>query len=183
MRIISGTHRGRNINPPAGLPVRPTTDFAKEGLFNVLQHQLDFEEIEVLDLFCGTGNISYELISRGAASITAVDKHPACCKFVSTYANQLKPGIVKVYNTDSLVAIERSREQFELIFADPPYDYTRYADLVQGVLTGNLLHPDGLFVVEHASNIDFTLIPGYIETRHYGKVHFSFFHSIHTNQA
>jgi 16S rRNA (guanine(966)-N(2))-methyltransferase RsmD len=183
MRIISGQFRGRRVQAPTNLPVRPTTDMAKEGLFNYIGARLEIQGIHALDLFCGTGNISYELISRGAASITAVDKHPACCKFVSTYANQLKPGIVKVYNTDSLVAIERSREQFELIFADPPYDYTRYADLVQGVLTGNLLHPDGLFVVEHASNIDFTLIPGYIETRHYGKVHFSFFHSIHTNQA
>ena len=178
MRIISGKFRGRRIQAPTNLPVRPTTDMAKEGLFNCLAARVELDGIRALDLFCGTGNISFELISRGAASITAVDKHPGCCKFVAAYANELQPGIVKVFNTDSLIAIERSREHFDLIFADPPYDYTRYADLVQGVLTSNLLRPDGLFVVEHANHIDFTLIPSYIETRNYGKVHFSFFHSI-----
>jgi 16S rRNA (guanine966-N2)-methyltransferase len=183
MRIISGQFRGRRIQAPTNLPVRPTTDMAKEGLFNYLSARIELDGIRALDLFCGTGNISFELISRGAASVTAVDKHPACCKFVSSCANQLKAGVVKVFNTDSLVAIERCREQFELIFADPPYDYTRYSELVQGVLTGNLLQPDGLFVVEHANHIDFSLIPGFIETRNYGKVHFSFFHSIQSNNA
>jgi 16S rRNA (guanine966-N2)-methyltransferase len=183
MRIISGQFKGRRIQAPTNLPVRPTTDMAKEGLFNYLAARLELEGIRAFDLFCGTGNISYELISRGAASVTAVDKHPACCKFVSSYANQLKPGVVKVFNTDCLVAIERCRDQFDLIFADPPYDYTRYSELVQGVLTGKLLHPDGLFVVEHANHIDFSLIPSFIETRNYGKVHFSFFHSLQSNDA
>lgn len=179
MRIISGKFRSRRVTAPANLPVRPTTDMAKESLFNYLNMRVEFEGIEAMDLFAGTGNITFELISRGAASVIAVDKHVGCVKFIAQYADQLVPKVAKVYNTDALIAIERSRDRFDLIFADPPYDYDKYGDLVEGILTKPLLKDGGILVIEHPGNIDFTAIPGFIETRHYGKVHFSFFNAIH----
>lgn len=175
MRIISGTLKGRRFEAPASLPVRPTTDMAKEGLFNYLASRVDFEGIAVLDLFTGTGNLSYELISRGAASVVAVDKHPGCVRFVQEQFRNLGFREGRVFNTDVFIAVERSRDTFDLIVADPPYDFPRHAELIRAILEKGLLKPEAWLVMEHPGTLHFELIPGFVETRHYGKVHFSFF--------
>jgi 16S rRNA (guanine966-N2)-methyltransferase len=163
------------LRAPSGLPVRPTTDRAKEGLFSWLNARIDLEGISVLDLFSGTGNISYECISRGAAKIVAVDKNPGCANFIREQFQLLGPGDFQVYCTDARIALERSRDSFDLIFADPPYDYKDHKALAESVVKSRLLTPGGWFILEHPSGIALNDIAGYQDTRHYGKVHFSFF--------
>lgn len=163
------------LRAPQGLPTRPTTDRAKEGLFSWMNSRLDMEGLAVMDLFCGTGNISYEFISRGAAKIVAVDKHPACVKFVREQFNQFEPGDFQVFCTDAKVAIERSKDTFDIVFADPPYDYKEHLYLANAVMNAGLLKPDGIFIMEHPAEINFKHHPGWLETRHYGRVYFSFF--------
>ena len=178
MRIISGTHRGRNINPPAGLPVRPTTDFAKEGLFNVLQHQLDFEEIEVLDLFCGTGNISFEFASRGAKQIMAVDSGFKCTAFVKKQAEEFKFNQIKVINTDVFQLLKKLPSKFDVIFADPPFAMEKIEQLIELVFQNQLLKEDGIFILEHEGTHNFAFNKYLKEKRTYGKITFSIFANI-----
>jgi len=178
MRIISGKWRGKIIQAPENLPVRPTTDMAKESLFNWMSTRIDLEDARVLDLFAGTGNITYELLSRGAGRILSVDKDPGCVKFIKRMSDQLLPGVVEVFQTDARVAIQRSLQPFRLIFADPPYDYPDHERITQEILSLNLLEEDGWFILEHPGSVILSHIPGYYETRHYGKVHFSFFQQI-----
>lgn len=175
MRIISGKWKGKRIEAPGNLPVRPTTDMAKEGLFNYLQTRLEWEGLEALDLFAGTGNISYELLSRGAALVVVVDKHPSCTKFISNTLRQLGVTQSRVYTTDARVAVERSKDQFDFIFADPPYDLAIHHELSTLIMKSSLLRPGGIYAIEHPSEVNLTTIEGYVETRHYGRVHFSFF--------
>lgn len=175
MRIISGTHKGRNINPPAGLPVRPTTDFAKEGLFNVLQHQLNFEEIEVLDLFCGTGNISFEFASRGAHQITAVDSAFKCTTFVKKQAEDFKFSQIKVINADVFQLLKRLPSTYDVIFADPPFSNEKLEELINLVFENQLLKQEGIFILEHEGTHNFAFNKYLKEKRTYGKITFSIF--------
>lgn len=176
IRIISGTHKGRRIQAPKQLPVRPTTDRAKESLFNILNNSIEWTEISVLDLFSGTGNISYEFASRGCTNVVAVDAHPACTTFINKTANTLELPI-QVVKQEVEFYLERNRQSFDIIFCDPPYDFTAETlqKLVSQCLTGGHLKPGGILVLEHFKQIDLSEISGFQESRRYGQSVFSFF--------
>jgi 16S rRNA (guanine(966)-N(2))-methyltransferase RsmD len=177
MRIIAGKFKGRRFDPPAdNWPTRPTTDYAKEGLFNILTNRLDFETLRVLDLFGGTGSHSYEFISRGCNDVTYVDKFPAAVQFVRKTAKTL--GIeeqLTIFQMDVFRFIENARSQYDYIFAGPPYALPTIDIIPNLIFEKNLLAPDGLFVLEHNPNHDFLSHPHLVEVRNYGKTIFSFF--------
>jgi len=175
MRIISGIHRGRTIRPPKNLPVRPTTDKAKEGLFNILNNRIDFDELDVLDLFCGTGNISFEFVSRDVKSITSVDENFRCIGFVKSTMQELGRSTAKTFRADALKFVESTNQKWDLIFADPPYDFPQYQELVSTILERQLLKGDGILIIEHPAEVSFESFSELQETRKYGRVHFSFF--------
>lgn len=175
IRIIGGTHKGRKISAPSSLPVRPTTDYAKEGLFNVLNNRLDFEKIKALDLFAGTGNITYELASRGCESVLSVDADFGCVKFIGETAEKFGFSQVKVTRSDVYSFLNRVKGKFDFIFADPPYQQTNTVKLPEKVFANELLAPGGLLVIEHPVRLHFPDTSRLLETRDYGKVNFSFF--------
>ena len=175
MRIISGKLKGKQIRPPAGLPVRPTTDFAKEALFNILNNYIEWENLTVLDLFCGTGNISYELASRGAKKIIAVDSHPRCVAYVKQESSALKLDCIDVMKTDVFRFIEKTEQKFDVIFADPPYNMENFERIPQIIFERNMLTEDGWLIVEHSADTKLNKIPFFVEKRTYGNVNFSLF--------
>lgn len=175
MRIISGTHKGRNIIAPGNLPVRPTTDFAKEALFNILQHQLELSALDALDLFSGTGNITYELASRGCTKITAVDNNSRCCAFIKKTAENLGLDHIMVIKDDVFRFLKNNTHHYDLIFADPPYDLPETSSIPAMVMERALLNENGLLIVEHGKQLDLSSHKGFYEKRNYGNVHFSFF--------
>ena len=176
MRIISGSHKGRKLIAPRNLPVRPTTDFAKEGLFNILHHRIDLHEASVLDLFSGTGNIAYECASRGCPDVTAVDGHHGCVNFISKTATALELPITAM-KADVFKYLDHATKPQTLIFADPPYDFDseQLALLVSKVFENNLLKEDGFLIIEHTKHIDLSFISEFEELRKYGGSVFSFF--------
>lgn len=180
MRIIGGQFKGRRFNPPAdNWPTRPTTDYAKEALFNILNNRLDFEETSVLDLFGGTGSHSYEFISRGCKNVTYVDKFPSCVKFVKQTAATLKiEPFLRIFQMDVFKFIESTKEQYDYIFAGPPYALPTIDLIPDLILKKELLLPEGIFVMEHNPNHDFTEHPNLTDVRNYGKTIFSFFEVI-----
>ncbi|TXJ29206.1 MAG: methyltransferase domain-containing protein [Chitinophagaceae bacterium] len=176
MRIIAGEHGGRKINPPAKMPyTRPTTDIAKEGLFNVLQHKLDLEELTTLDLFGGTGSISYELASRGAKQLTIVEKDNAMFDFIKKTAASLHIENMKMVKTDVFKFIEQCTDRFDFIFAGPPYALTTIDELPKQIVEKQLLKPGGWFVLEHTPRNDYKNFPLYRMEKNYGTTIFSFF--------
>ena len=176
MRIISGTYKGRKIIAPAKLPVRPTTDMAKEALFNILNNQYYFDDISVLDLFSGTGNISYEFASRGTEDITAVDDHYACIKFINDTAELFEMPI-KTIKSDVFKFLENFGQQYSIIFADPPYDFEvdLFSKIPQLVFENNLLQEEGLLIIEHSKHTDLSHLAHYSHPKKYGGNMFSFF--------
>ena len=175
MRIIGGRLKGLRLNPPKNLPVRPTTDLAKEALFNILQNQIEFESISVLDLFSGTGNISLEFASREAAEVVSIDRSIHCINYIKDAARQHKLGQIKTYKTDVFKYLELETEQYDLIFADPPYDLNRIPEIPKVIFEKNLLLPDGMLIVEHQSLQNLSNHPAFVEQRKYGHSSFSFF--------
>jgi 16S rRNA (guanine(966)-N(2))-methyltransferase RsmD len=177
MRIISGKFKGRRFNPPAdNWPTRPTTDFAKEGLFNILNNRIDFEATKVLDLFGGTGSHSYEFISRGCADVTYVDKFPGCIKFVQKTAEELQiKDSIHIVRADVFKFIESTKEKFDYIFAGPPYPLPNLDTIPDLIFQYELLAVEGVFVLEHNPNHDFSTNEHFVEVRNYGKTLFSFF--------
>ena len=175
MRIIRGRYQRRQIVAPNNLPVRPTTDMAKESLFNILENYMDFESITALDLFTGTGNISYELVSRGCPKVTAVDHDFGCIKFIRDTALKLDMKELVPVRSDVFRFLENHQMKYNLIFADPPYDNPRHDELVSLVFDNNLLTDDGMFVLEHDKYVHFEGHPHFMDQRHYGKVNFTFF--------
>jgi 16S rRNA (guanine(966)-N(2))-methyltransferase RsmD len=175
VRIISGKYRGKTLHPPKNLPTRPTTDFAKTGLFNLLASRLDFEGLKVLDLCCGTGNITFEFASRGAEHITSVDQHAACVKFVSDTARELKFDNIKTWKVDIFKFIEKTPEKFDLIFVDPPYEAPWIEEVGQEIFAKAILNEGGLLIIEHGSKTDLSAQPHFEEVRTYGNVNFSIF--------
>ena len=176
MRIISGNLGGRRINPPAVMPhTRPTTDIAKEGLFNILQNNLDFEELKTLDLFGGTGSISYELASRGVPDLTIVEKDQKMFDFIKTNAAALKIENLKIVRADVFKFIETTQEQFNFIFAGPPYALQEIDQLPILIFEKNLLKPSGWLVLEHTPRNDYKELPFFNMQRNYGTTVFSVF--------
>lgn len=176
MRIVSGIHKGRKLKAPKKLPVRPTTDRAKEALFNILGNQMDLTEARVLDLFSGTGNMAFEFGSRGTESITAVDKNWNCVKFIKATTGELDLPI-KAIKTDVFRFLERTQDQYSLIFADPPYDLSvkDFEKIHELVFTRNLLTDNGCLILEHSEFTRLNALSGFEETRDYGHSHFSFY--------
>lgn len=176
MRIISGTLKGRTFRVPPGFPSRPTTDFAKEGLFNILENTLDFEGMKVLDLCAGTGNLSFEFLSRGAGSITAVDKNGRVCSFLQKNAQGLQLDTkISVINADCLYFLNRTVDVFDLIVADPPFDATNHSEIAELVFQRNLLQPNGRLIIEHGKRTHLSEVTNFSNTRNFGNVNFSFF--------
>lgn len=176
MRIIAGELGGRRIHPPGKMPyTRPTTDIAKEGLFNMLQHSLDFEEIKSLDLFGGTGSISYELASRGVQDLTIVEKDRVMYDFIKKTAAELKITGLKAFKTDVFQFIGQCGDKFDLIFAGPPYALTTIDELPKKIFEHRLLKKDGWFILEHTPRNDYKDFPYYKSERHYGTTVFSIF--------
>lgn len=176
MRIISGAFKGRKIQAPKNLPVRPTTDMAKEALFNILNNQYYFDEISVLDLFSGTGNISYEFASRGTEQIFAVDAHYGCIKFISQTSEKFNMPIQAI-KSDVFKFLEQTHQKFDLIFADPPYDFDieLFNKIPQLVFQNKLLQQDGVLIIEHSKHTDLSEIDQFVQTKSYGGNAFSFF--------
>ena len=175
MRIIGGIHKGRRLNPPKNLPVRPTTDLAKDSLFNILNNRIDFEGIEVLDLFAGTGSLSFEFASRGASSVTAVDIHIRNLQFINETAKSLNLVSIRTIKGNVLRLIKKFYQKYDLIFADPPYDLAALEQLPTLIINQDILKKDGLLILEHDNRHEFSDIESFQEERQYGKVHFSFF--------
>ena len=175
MRIIGGTRAGLRLNPPSALPVRPTTDMAKEALFNILQNRIDFEGMDALDLFAGTGNITFELASRGVANVTAVDIHFKCVQYIHATAEKLKMNAVKTVKADVLKFISGCNRQFDFVFVDPPYDLPQLPQLPGRIIEQGMLNPGALLILEHSSSRNVGTHPNLFETRKYGYSTFSFY--------
>ncbi len=176
MRIISGIHGGRKISPPANMPfTRPTTDIAKEGLFNVLQNNLEMEELKVLDLFGGTGCISYELASRGAPDITIVEKDSTMYDFIKKTSAELAIENLKAVKLDVFRFIDAATEQYDFIFAGPPYALAIIDELPLKIFEKKLLKPRGWFILEHTPRNDYKKFEHYKTERNYGTTIFSIF--------
>jgi len=176
MRIISGIHKGRRLTAPKKLPVRPTTDMAKEALFNILNNRYYFDEISVLDLFAGTGNISYEFASRGTDQISAVDSNYGCIQFISDTSEVLKMDISGI-KSDVFSYLEKTKAKFDIIFADPPYtipleEFERIPTLV---FENDLLLDKGILIIEHGNQTQLSHLDYFSEKRKYGGSVFSFF--------
>lgn len=176
MRIISGKYGGRRLNPPHLSPTRPTTDFAKEALFSIIENNFDVEVVKFLDLFGGTGGISYEMASRGCADIITVDKHIACIAFMKKTIVDLQIEGMKVYKTDVFRFIETTNETFDLIFAGPPYPLKNLATIPDVILSKGLLKDENSWlIVEHNPDHDFRKHLHFVQQRNYGSTIFAFF--------
>ena len=176
MRIISGKYKGRKIVAPKKLPVRPTTDMAKEALFNILNNQYYFDEISVLDLFAGTGNISYEFASRGTENITCVDQNYGCIKYINETAESFEMSINTI-KSDVFSFLENHQQPYTIIFADPPYEFPveEFAKIPELVFQNNLLEDNGLLILEHSKHTDLSGLAQYSHSKSYGGNMFSFF--------
>ena len=172
MRIISGTHKGRRLKAPNTLPVRPTTDRAKEALFNIMENRYYFYKKNVLDLFSGTGNVSYEFASRGCNHITAIDNNSKCINYINSNANEFSFNITTV-KSDAYKYIENCKQQYNFIFVDPPYEYTQYEQIKTLICEKKLVKKEGCLIVEHDKRTIFN--DQKMELRKYGTVHFSIF--------
>ena len=175
MRIIAGDLRGTQFIPPKGYKARPTTDFAKEGLFNILVNQYDFENIAVLDLFSGTGSISFEFSSRGCKDITAVDMNPLHYSFIKNTASKLGLTGMQVLRNNVFDFLNICRKDFDIVFADPPYDISGLEGIPDKILSYPIFKEGGILIFEHPACFNFKSNAGFIKEKKYGNVHFSFF--------
>ena len=175
MRIIGGKYNRRLIRPPANLPVRPTSDLAKESLFNILDHKTTIEDSKVLDLFSGTGALSFEVASRGCREVIAVEKNHRCVRFIRETAASFEMSQLRVVQADVFKFLKSAYVKFDMILADPPYDMDNIAEIRYAVFERELLIPGGWLVIEHPATVDFSGQPFFIEKRRYGHVNFSFF--------
>ena len=175
MRIIRGKYRSRRFSPPKNFPSRPTTDYAKESLFNILENRIEIEGLDVLDLFAGTGNISLEFLSRGAETVISIDQNYAAYKYMKTTHHELEEAGWKILKQDVFKMIPKLDQSFSLIFADPPFGLKGVLELPSLILANNLLKEDGDLIIEHGQETDFSAHPNFREIRKYGGVNFSFF--------
>ena len=176
MRIVSGKHKSRRITAPNNLPVRPTTDMAKEALFNILNNNYYFDQIDVLDLFAGIGSISFEFASRGTKNIISVDQHEGCVKFLEKTNIDLDLG-VHIIKSDAYTYLEKTSKKFDVIFADPPYDFSeeQFQKIIDLVFERNLLLEDGMLIIEHSKQTDLSKNTTFQKAKKYGSNMFSFF--------
>ncbi|MCH3885563.1 RsmD family RNA methyltransferase [Tenacibaculum aquimarinum] len=176
MRIISGKHKGRRLTAPKNLPVRPTIDMAKESLFNIINNNYYFDAVSIIDLFAGTGNISFEFASRGSKEIYAIDKHFACIKYINETSKELDLDI-NTYKIDVYKFLDKTPLTADIIFADPPYDFEteQFLKIVDTVFERNLLNEDGLLIVEHSKHTKLSDHSKFSYEKRYGGNVFSFF--------
>lgn len=175
MRIIGGKYKGRKIEPPSDLKARPTTDFAREGLFNILNNRVDYESATVLDLFAGTGSISYEFSSRGALIVHAIEKNMKHFNGIRRIIDNLGIENIMPVHTDVRTYLRTCHTRYDVIFADPPYDLPWLIEIPDLVLSAEILNDDGFFILEHPRDITFSGHSSFFEHRNYGGVNFSFF--------
>lgn len=175
MRIISGIYKGKIINPPRNLRARPTTDFAKENIFNVLGNMTDIEQCDVLDIFAGTGSVSYEFASRGARSVTPVEINAVHYNFIRKTASELGFGCFYPVKANAFLYLKSTPKQFDIIFSDAPYDLPGRDEVINLVFSRNLLRPGGVLVFEHSKDSDFSSHSNFLQHRVYGSVRFSIF--------
>ena len=177
MRIISGKYKSKRIFAPKNLPVRPTTDMAKEALFNILNNRYYFDDLTVLDLFAGIGSISFEFASRGTKNISSVDQNAGCIKFIDRINEEMQLGLMTI-KSDVYKFINRaSDKKYDIIFADPPYDFEamKFQNIIEPIFENKMLHEDGLLIIEHSSQTDLSKSTGYRQSKKYGGNMFSFF--------
>ena len=175
MRIIGGRLKGKTVLPPMGYSARPTTDFAKEGLFNILDNEYEFEDLKVLDLFGGTGAIAYEFASRGAARVYSVEMNRDNASFIRKEASRLGLANVTAVHDNVFDFLPICHEKFDIIFADPPYALDGLETIPDRVLSQDILHPGCYFILEHGGEHSFTAHPLFKKEKTYGRVHFTFF--------
>jgi len=183
MRIISGIHKSKRLTAPKKLPVRPTTDMAKEALFNIINHLYYFDSISVIDLFAGTGNICYEFGSRSCTNILAVDAHFGCVKYIKDTAKELDLPI-DVIKSDVYKFLNKTKLTADIIFADPPYDFTQkqFEDIANIVVEKQLVKENGLLIIEHSNQTKLDEHPQFSYSKRYGGNMFSFFELNHTEE-
>ncbi len=176
MRIISGFLKARRFSIPKNFPSRPTTNFAKEGLFNVLENKIDLIDLKILDLCAGTGNITFEFISRESGTVTAVDANTNCLKFLKKNAENFNiSDQIDIIKSDVLKYVQKTDQKFDLIFADPPYAYPHYEEMVKTIFERQLIQTEGWVIIEHGRETDLSHMPHFEFVRQYGNVYFSFF--------
>ena len=175
MRIISGKYKGRRLLAPKNLPARPTTDFAKEGLFNMVGNQFNLEEVDVLDLFAGIGGITFEFASRGANKVICIDDNYHCVNFIKKTSKELELDQISVYKNDAFRYLKKYPDKFDIIFADPPYNLKNINEVPELVFANGLLNDNGILILEHDRNWDFSGEPNFWMHRKYSNVNFSFF--------
>ncbi|RIJ45866.1 16S rRNA (guanine(966)-N(2))-methyltransferase RsmD [Maribellus luteus] len=175
MRIVGGKYKGRMFHPGKKFKARPTTDVAKEGLFNILENRYEFSTKNVLDLFSGTGSMGYEFVSRGSKQVTLVESDFIHYKFILQVLETLEIENARVFKADVFKFLKKSHDSFNIIFADPPFDLPAFEKIVDAVLSAGILASEGVFILEHPKEYDFSSHPDFREIRNYGKVHFSFF--------
>jgi 16S rRNA (guanine(966)-N(2))-methyltransferase RsmD len=178
LRIIGGTHRGRRINPPSNFKARPTTDFAREGLFNILNNRVDFETIDVLDLFAGTGSISYEFASRGVKSVHLVEKDINHISGIKKILKDMDLQNVRPVHIDVKAYLKTCSVKYDIVFADPPYELSWLQELPDIVTQAGVINEGGVFILEHPRDLSFTHHKLFFEHRNYGGVNFSFFNPL-----
>ncbi len=181
MRIIGGTYKGRRIDPPSNFKARPTTDFAREGLFNILNNRVDFETISVLDLFSGTGSISYEFSSRGAAIVHLVEKDMNHFSGIRRIIKDMGFKNIKPIHIDVKTYLKACHIKYDIIFADPPFDLTWLKEIPDLVMSAGIINDNGIFILEHPKALSFKNHNLFFEHRNYGGVNFSFFKSLNTD--
>lgn len=175
MRIIRGKYGRRRFDVPSNITARPTTDFARENIFNVIENLIDLDGASALDLFAGTGAVSFEFLSRGCSSVTAVEKASTQYNFIRKVADILQDTALHLVRGDALRYIQSATASFDIVFADPPYNLPGFGEIPQKILSSRLLHPGSVFIIEHSKNYDFSALPHFLEHRAYGSVNFSLF--------
>ncbi|MBO5748295.1 MAG: 16S rRNA (guanine(966)-N(2))-methyltransferase RsmD [Muribaculaceae bacterium] len=175
MRIIRGKFGKRRFDVPKNITARPTTDFARENIFNVLENMLDFEGLTALDLFAGTGAISFEFVSRECSEVTAVEMANTQANFIKSVKQKLSADNLRVIKGDVFKFVETCSNKFDIIFADPPYDHPRFGEIPSLILNSQMIKPGTLVIVEHSRDYDFSELPHFSEQRTYGSVNFSLF--------
>ncbi len=176
MRIIRGKYGRRRFSVPTNISARPTTDFARENIFNVIDNMIDLDGCDALDLFAGTGAISFEFLSRECRSVTAVEKAATQFRFIKTVAQQLNVNNLNLVKGDVFKFVETCDRKFDIIFADPPYDLPNFGEVPGLILGSDMLKEGTIVIIEHSKAYDFSSLPHFMEHRAYGSVNFSIFH-------